>query len=363
MSQASQSFVIEIPRVPLDVVEAFDERAPPHTWSDNDRTILCLLKTLYDITSSDTVSIFNHIFKERLAAEGLGHGISSAAISSQWWKVQHHQPDLPFFNTLETHGLKGVRSFCDEREHIEAAAADLDIQLIINTSLPISPSNKDTSRSGTRRKPKRTILDAEDASSDAGSPETPSKKARPTCRQQPKPTIFNARAKANTQLAATQTESEPSSQTIVVSKYFGSTKSISLIIRFDAEGNKTYRKPRLLFRAFQPEHGFRARRFLRDDQIPTPPAFESQDFVAAVVPHLNHLGGNDYPSPVLSLAQNPANAMNILQERSAEQLLLAVFDYLDIEAETKVRFGEGAGPYLVPLFLQTTQYRLLAKQA
>jgi hypothetical protein len=113
----------------------------------------------------------------------------------------------------------------------------------------------------------------------------------------------------------------------------------------DYEGNHSKKKPRLVFRAFETSHNFRARQFLDTDRdIPTPPAFGSNAFRTLAEPHLR--GDLSYQSPFISVTEWPRYAMKVMGSMKPARSL-AVFDMLDIEEDSTERFGERCRPYPV----------------
>jgi hypothetical protein len=92
-----------------------------------------------------------------------------------------------------------------------------------------------------------------------------------------------------------------------------------------------------------------ARRFLGESHIFAPPALRSEKFYDLVSPHL--FEDTRYASPFISWTENPARALEIISI-SDEPLHLAVIDYLDLEQDLEQRFGDRAGPWLVPVICQ-----------
>lgn len=119
-----------------------------------------------------------------------------------------------------------------------------------------------------------------------------------------------------------------------------------LKIQFNSKGTAAPKRPRLLFRAFDPQHGLRARRFLNSSgEIPSPPGYETRAFSELASRHL--FENKAFQSPFLSFTENPMRAMEIISA-SKSSLSLAIIDFLDVEENLEGRFGEGNGIWLVP---------------
>ncbi|EHY52357.1 hypothetical protein ABEF92_007846 [Exophiala dermatitidis] len=133
-----------------------------------------------------------------------------------------------------------------------------------------------------------------------------------------------------------------------------------LRISFDNQVRRVHTHPRLLFRAFEPAHGLKARRFLDDSSesaIPPPPAFGTSAFRHLVEQHLREV---PFSSPFLSWSQNPRRALDLI-EKGAKPRFLAVIDYNDYCEELESRFGRGVGLWLVPSICQRYGFRDLEK--
>ncbi|KAL2439104.1 hypothetical protein ABEF95_015919 [Exophiala dermatitidis] len=133
-----------------------------------------------------------------------------------------------------------------------------------------------------------------------------------------------------------------------------------LRISFDNQGRRVHTHPRLLFRAFEPAHGLKARRYLDDSfesAIPPPPAFGTSAFRHLVEQHLREV---PFSSPFLSWSQNPRRALDLI-EKGVKPRFLAVIDYNDYCEELESRFGRGVGLWLVPSICERYGFRDLEK--
>jgi len=122
--------------------------------------------------------------------------------------------------------------------------------------------------------------------------------------------------------------------------------SPKLRIDNDVHYRQVHRRPRLLFRAFRPEHGLLARMFQDTaNPITAPPAFGTAEFRKQVLPHL--LSDNSYPSPFISLTASVNRALSII-DKAPHTLHLAILDYNVVEECLKHRYGENDEIFLVP---------------
>jgi len=123
-----------------------------------------------------------------------------------------------------------------------------------------------------------------------------------------------------------------------------------LRISTDSHGNQSRQHPILLFRATPIIANFRSRRHADPAAIIDKPfTFASQAFRKDVWPHLER--NRKYPSPFISLAQNPRNALRRVETSRSEEpdreMFLAIFAFNDLQADSQTKFGADSGPYLV----------------
>ncbi|OCT54341.1 hypothetical protein CLCR_00937 [Cladophialophora carrionii] len=120
-----------------------------------------------------------------------------------------------------------------------------------------------------------------------------------------------------------------------------------LSLRFNNQGKFVRKRPRLLFRAFEPSHGLRARRFLSTStRITPPPGYTTEEFRNLARRHLCE--DKTFASPFLSLTQSPARALSIIATDNRIQRELLIVDYNDLEEKIEQTYGEGHGLWLVP---------------
>lgn len=109
----------------------------------------------------------------------------------------------------------------------------------------------------------------------------------------------------------------------------------------------------LLFRAFEPEHGFRARCFLQNNNIPAPPVAGTKEFKDLVWPHLHRSVYCD--SSFVSLTSSSKDALRRIEldfSKDGTERSLAIFSF-DAVLETAVkRYGSGSGFYHVRSFFE-----------
>lgn len=127
--------------------------------------------------------------------------------------------------------------------------------------------------------------------------------------------------------------------------------SPKLRINRDLNNRKVQERPRLLFRAFRPEHGLRARRY-QDTSLPvtSPPILGSIELKDEVLAHLSE--DTTYESPFLSFTSSLKRALKIIKQ-APHVLHLAVIDYNVVQKCLEQRFGEYSIIWLVPEICKT----------
>ncbi|KIW98951.1 uncharacterized protein Z519_00614 [Cladophialophora bantiana CBS 173.52] len=132
-----------------------------------------------------------------------------------------------------------------------------------------------------------------------------------------------------------------------------------LKLRFNNKRKWSYKRPRLLFRAFEPQHGLCARRFQDSaTSIPRPPTYGGDKFRKLVY---RHLITDKFPSPFLSWTENPERALEKHLAKSSERRSLAIVDYNVLEDDFEKFHGIGTGPWLVPKICETYVFNDLQK--
>ena len=130
-------------------------------------------------------------------------------------------------------------------------------------------------------------------------------------------------------------------------------RSPKLMIEIDGEESQTRRHPTLLYRAFDPSHGFVARRFLQTDNIPDPPSVTSKEFNQDVSAHLDP--DNRTNGPFLSFTQFPQVALKMIQKPGIAKSF-AVFLFNDLDDEGSLR--KKMKPRLVPQIVDDHELEL-----
>lgn len=109
----------------------------------------------------------------------------------------------------------------------------------------------------------------------------------------------------------------------------------------------------LLFRAFEPVHGFRARRFAQNDNIPAPPVVGTVEFKALVWPHLHR---SIYcNSSFLSLTSSSKDALRRIElefSKDGTERHFAIFSFDAVLQSAERRYGAGNGFYHVRSFFE-----------
>lgn len=93
------------PQPPLSALN-FRIKRPQHSWSQEERYLLCCLRRFFNLQWPQITKIFNQIYAVKIQAEGfhLPEGLKKSTITIQWvdlarrfhddWKYVHH--DIPF---------------------------------------------------------------------------------------------------------------------------------------------------------------------------------------------------------------------------------------------------------------------------
>ncbi len=353
-----------------------------HVWTCEDRTLLAVIKKFYSASDVETASIFNHLIYERLLKEGITDGLAATTISAQVYDLKRTSRGQDF-QKIQFMSLDQARKeYHPYKDKVELAAQSLKISLRLRLHTP-EPQKTSPSKRGAL-----ASRDEWSSSSDSDSDMTGGKEAikndfsrnkrrksefaplnrlasakattRPRARREPtEDTIFtSASFETMTTDSCSRGSYNPDSEDedddrLGEENDFSSTATrmdFRLKINFNNKGRPRHIRPRLLFRAFDPKHKLRARRFLSATiPIPLPPGSQSDDFERLASKHLHE--DKTFASPFLSLTDSIARALDIIA-KAQYPLSLAIFDYNDLEEDVESRYGKENGLWLVPKFCE-----------
>ncbi|KIX96074.1 uncharacterized protein Z520_08329 [Fonsecaea multimorphosa CBS 102226] len=135
-----------------------------------------------------------------------------------------------------------------------------------------------------------------------------------------------------------------------------------LKLTFNNRGKETQQRPRLLFRAFEPEHGLRARCFQGLSPLaplPAPSTYDHNKFKDSAYRHL--IQDKTFSSPFLSFTENPHRALGAHLAKSPERRSLAILDHNILEEEYRKAYGTDTGIWLVPELVKEYDFNDLRK--
>ncbi|KPI39602.1 uncharacterized protein AB675_3450 [Cyphellophora attinorum] len=384
-------------------------KPPRHEWSEQDRILLALSYRFYQNEKSAMYKIWNQINHAVLIREGFANGaIANTALNSQFAEMKRTQATV--YRQVFDQPVDVVRrQFRVHKDLLEDTAQKLNISLVLrvhppapSTAQPTNNAPPPTVAGGPFRREdwspstvrsdhittQNSDLDSSHESPVASRPNLQSFIFSADGWQPAAPAVNHTPVSDTRQTENHVSEAQPTTRPSYVPRsvfkgvfvppppstapatpvvYLPDTlanvrKSPVLRTPFDSEGVLGKWHPVLLFRAFDPEHGLTARRFLDERSIPMPPTVLSSAFKDEVTPHLR--GDTTYQSPFLSLTQSANRALDLIEESvhqksvrkysSDAQKWLAVFLYNDIDDEARQQFdGQGLHrnkmrPRLVP---------------
>ncbi|CRG90011.1 hypothetical protein PISL3812_07052 [Talaromyces islandicus] len=108
----------------------FRVKRPQHSWTQEERYLLCCLRRFFVLQYPQITRLFNEIYSTKIRAEGFSEGLKKSTVTTQWedlgrrfhddWKHAHH--DVPFD--------QGPSHFNHIFQKIRTAAAALHIALV-----------------------------------------------------------------------------------------------------------------------------------------------------------------------------------------------------------------------------------------
>lgn len=308
-------------------------RRPVHRpWTEKNRIMLCLLKRSYE--RKHVGPIWSQIFRTQLTVEGFNDGIPATTLDAQYQELKGGGVGYEIYTHINDATQESIeRQYGAYLDEIRQAILHLDLRITFRASRLSRPARR---INPPRRPAQRRAIPASIASEE-DSAISNSESVRPELQQfafHHSPYFTN---RDPVQAAHACERSETPVPPI-------------LNISTDRYGVASRQHPLLLFRATPTITSFCSRKFDNWSMvIPHPPVFGSQEFKDIVWPHLER--DRSYPSPFISFAQNPRNAVRRIEltrsEEVEKKMFLAIFAFNDLEADAKEQYGEATGPYLV----------------
>ena len=302
------------------MADSVTQRALRRRWPDDDKLTLALLVREYPARQKRAwiSAIWNQIHRQQLLIDGFPDGtLPTARLKSQINEMKRGGTgSILWQQVMRCPAARIKRIYAVQSAMIDAAERELAAQ---NSNMTPVARPDDWSDSSDDEEHLNGLLYDDNAHN--------------------KPSINNAKVNGcMTQQRQVSPEHED------MTELLRRPLSRPLLRQQHAIGNYTVTCPVLLFRGFEPAHGLRARRFAEiGSLIPAPPQFSSVAYKNAIHPHLERK--IPYDSPVLSLAQNPINALKWVgrDERDLAILLLQ-----DVGEDALARYGDvgAAYPYL-----------------
>lgn len=309
------------------VVDMMNQAAPKHKWTDEQRTTLAVLTKFYAISMNDQVRVFNHMFAETLSHEGFNDGLTLGALRAQLADLRTTPRGETYRAFLSLSPNQALEKSRQIRDRIEEAADGIHLSLWVRQLLddqPTSVRERNVSPSPVKRRRLRYTSESSPSSSED---------SETSCSQ----------GSWETGIDTDESDFDRFNEDA-----FSRVSRVSPVLRTgrDLHNRRVQERPRLLFRAFDPEHQLRARRFLATAaSIPAPPTFASTKFKEEVYPHLSE--DRNYSSPFLSFTSNIGRTLKIIK-KADHVLHLAILDYNVLEKSLANRFGEHDRIYLAP---------------
>ncbi|KIW17581.1 hypothetical protein PV08_04776 [Exophiala spinifera] len=351
-----------------------DSHTPKHVWTAQDRELLAVLHRVYDISSTDVTILFNCINKDHLRQQGFARGLKTTTIAAQLGDQKRNDRGGIFNSIQSLTQAVLVRKYQGLMSSIEIAARDNGVYL----------KRKDIKTEATAQKslPTANIQDWEDVLTDNNTEirdnrnerYSASKRTRgvsitscftePSARATSTPSSLLLSSDETESTLSESTRYQPSSDSeddpylhLDNNDFESSATKLNprLKIQFDNKGRRRLLRPRLLFRACNPDHNLRAREFLTRP-ISLPP-IDEPTFTEVANRHL-HI--ENFSSPFLSWTDSPRRALQLaMKSRDSDTPLhIHILDYNVYEEEQERRYGRNNGIWLVPDLCRKYRFKL-----
>lgn len=111
-------------------------RRPQHRWTQEERLLLCCARRFFDLKYKDIAKIFNHLYGDRIRAEGFSEGLPAKTVNTQWedmrrrdhedWRAVHYDVSFEQGPSLYHNLMEEIRRACQAlRIGLVARARDL----------------------------------------------------------------------------------------------------------------------------------------------------------------------------------------------------------------------------------------------
>ncbi|KAK4940453.1 hypothetical protein LTR10_019437 [Elasticomyces elasticus] len=356
------------------LLDILNQSVAKHVWTVSDRELLAVAEKLYDMTNKDLTALFNHLYRDHLLTEGLTDGLRVTAIAAQISDLKRTIRGTDFREILAMAPTTVYHKYSSLATIIEKAAQGLGIPLQTYADRSRHSDVSPVKRPLTARSDDWADVtdEEEDSHSLAKKPRiirTPSPiHSSPTHVRQPTQTTTSpsdATPMTTTSLSSSfvdtcspgsylpESNADENDYQGLDDQHFAATSTRIpplLRITYDDTGRSAATRPRLLFRAYNPEHMLVARRYLgATNTICPPPPFSSDEFRRMASDHLYE--DKTFASPFLSWTENPKRALELIKS-SKTPLSMAAVDYNVLEKDLIQTFGESATPWLVPKICQ-----------
>lgn len=352
------------------LLDILNQTPPKHVWTQADRELLAVAQKVFEISNKELTVLFNHLCRDRLVEEGFTGGLKVTAISSQVADLKRTDRGSDFRQILsmaptavQTRHRELITTIYEAAENlgmpIRSYAEQIELSHVSSKRPPTArtddwaSTSDDSEDSHTQVKKQRTMRTPSPMSSLANTGCYLVDTTTPTTNT----TVVTPASLASSSFVDScspgsyrpQSDSPENDYQFLNDEHFPATSRRIpplLKINYDNRGGEAAKRPRLLFRACDPEHELVARRFLGPTtSIFPPPPFSSHEFRDMASRHLHT--DKTFMSPFLSWAESPERALKLIK-KSEVSLSLAIVDFNVIEEHLIQRFGKTATPWLVP---------------
>lgn len=325
-----------------------------HRWTDGERLTIALLRHLYDNSWDHCMNIWNDLHKQPLAREGFpASGLPLSTMQSQVAHLRRSRAtswDVVAGLTIS----QAWNRFAKQRNTIEKAAGRLNIRLKVRVQslapgtvalTTVAPAAQYVQGAVVQPSDRTSIITAHAHDWEDSSSESDGHDRKSPCLRRLNASLIRSYAFDATDPSVARAE-QTTAPTSISTSMTDPDQRLPPRLRLNLSGapNSPSGAPTLLFRAFLPGHGFKARKFLDNpgERVPPPPPFQSETFRERVGPHLRE--NASYLSPFISLAQNPLNALKRIT-KSGLPLSFAIFYFQDVMDDGIARYGDLCQPY------------------
>lgn len=307
-----------------------------HKWTEKNRIILCLLQRKY--LRCSVAPLWSEVFRNQLAVEGFRTGMPATRLDGQYQEMKMGGKGYEIYALVNNATDATINeNYANYLQEIRQAIRALNLTPKPRSLLPERNQISQLKRRSLRAKRAVSIP----VTVDDNDPSDPGNDISSQIQR----FAYNRDLNNQSSILISGESEVPEDRNRPISKM-----PIMLRTNLDKNGNAVSMHPLLLFRATPSISSFRSRKYANPHlKIPPPPQFGSKEYRDWVRPHLQR--DEAYPSPLLSLAQSPRNALRRIERTVSasieSKMFLAIFVFNDLCDDAKKLFGEGAGPHLV----------------